>query len=69
MFKLERFKIFFKGNMLEILTTPKKKTSYNIFTCSYCNYKGPTPNTCYIRKYSVQSVKYVWVEQGINHEY
>lgn len=42
--------------------------SYHVHksTCFYCNTKGHTPNTCYIRNYGVPYGEYVWIKKGTN---
>ena len=35
-------------------------------SCFYCNMKGHTPNTCYIRNFGVPYGEYIWVRKGIN---
>lgn len=42
--------------------------SYHVHksTCFYCNTKGHTPNTYYIRNYGVPYGEYVWIKKGTN---
>ncbi|KAK2423291.1 rust resistance kinase Lr10 [Trifolium repens] len=53
---------------------PKKKSyvpryrSNFVHTCFYCGISGHTPNTCYVRNFSVPSGHYVWVKKGTNYE-
>lgn len=32
-------------------------------TCFYCGLKGYTPNTCYVRNFSIAGGYYVWVKK------
>lgn len=46
----------------------EEKMTTMIHTCFYCNYKGDTTNTCYIRKFDIPSGKYVWDEKETNQK-
>jgi len=35
-------------------------------TCLYCNTKGHTLNTCYIRNFGIPYGEYIWIKKGIN---
>jgi len=35
-------------------------------TCFYCNIKGHTPNTCYIRNFGIPYGEFIWVKKGTN---
>ena len=37
-------------------------------TCFYCNIKGHTPNSCYIRNFGVPYGEFIWVKKGINKQ-
>jgi len=38
----------------------------NNFTCFYCNIKGHTPNTCYIRNFGILYGEFIWVKKSTN---